>query len=96
MDRQKQHKTFVKGVSLRPEDWATIDAHAKDAGLISRSAGLRSILAEWQQMKSTPDKPTIPDSPSVPELLAAIRRVSPQGDLEEVMAEWRRGAGDAQ
>ena len=49
---KKKHQTVVRGVSLRPVDWATIDAHAKDAGLLSRSAGLRSILAEWRQLKA--------------------------------------------
>ena len=48
---KKKHRTIVKGVSLRPEDWAMIDAHAKDSGLLSRSAGLRQILAEWWLMK---------------------------------------------
>ena len=48
---RKKHTVVVKGVSLKPEDWAMIDAHAKDVGLISRSAGLRSILAEWYLMK---------------------------------------------
>ena len=51
MVRNKKHKTVVKGVSLRPIDWATIDAHAKDEGLISRSAGLRSIIDQWIGMK---------------------------------------------
>ena len=53
MARSKTGRTVVaKNLTLRPVDWATIDAHAKHAGLLTRSAGLRSILAEWRQLKA--------------------------------------------
>ena len=52
MDREKYKVNFVvKAVSLRPEDWAMIEAHAKESGIISRSAALRVILTEWYLMK---------------------------------------------
>jgi hypothetical protein len=40
----------VKGVSMKPEHWAMIDSHARDTGLISRSAALRAILDDWAKM----------------------------------------------
>ncbi len=49
---KKEKQTVARNVTLRPIDWATIEAHAKDEGLISRSAGLRSILDEWWKLKA--------------------------------------------
>ena len=44
--------TITKSYSMLPEHAAAVQAHAKDAGLISESAGLRSIITEWQQFKA--------------------------------------------
>ena len=52
-DNGKQGKTTVTvAFSMLPEDVATVNAHAKDSGLISRSAGLRAIIREWQEFKA--------------------------------------------
>ena len=42
-------------VTLKPEHWAMIDSHAKDSGLISRSAGLRDIIDQWAKDRRVKD-----------------------------------------
>lgn len=45
-----QFAVVVKGVSMKQEHWDMIDSHAKNTGLISRSAALRAILDDWSKM----------------------------------------------
>ncbi len=90
MENEKHKTSFVvKAVSLRPIDWATIDAHAKHSGVMSRSAGLRMILTEWAELKAAP-KTVMPDTANLPELLGVLRKVIDPVDFETTMAEWRR------
>lgn len=42
----------VRGVSLYPVDWATVESVAKDSGATT-SAALRLIIREWVRMKAT-------------------------------------------
>lgn len=44
-------RVITVAFSMYTDDIATIDSHAKDAGL-SRSAGLRDIVREWRDMKA--------------------------------------------
>lgn len=39
-------------VTMYPSQWAAVDAYAKDQGYDGRSAALRRIVIEWQQMKA--------------------------------------------
>ena len=39
-------------VMLRPDQWATVNAFAKDRGYSSTSSALRRIIDEWVMLKS--------------------------------------------
>jgi len=38
--------SITKGISLYPQDWAAIDAFAKDTG-ITRSSAIRMLIRRW-------------------------------------------------
>lgn len=40
-----------RSVSMYGNDWATVDAYAKDMGYPSTSAALRRIIDEWRTFK---------------------------------------------
>ena len=46
-------KVEPRNVTMYPLEWATVDAYAKEMGYGSTSAGLRRIVNEWKQFKST-------------------------------------------
>jgi len=44
---RNQDLTKVTSVTMYPQQWATVRAHAKDGGYGSVSAALRRIVDEW-------------------------------------------------
>ena len=54
-------RVITVAFSMYTDDIATIDSHAKDAGL-NRSAGLRDIIREWRNFKAADAGLAVQDS----------------------------------
>jgi len=57
-----EQKVEARNVSMYPEQWAIVDAKARETGYIlgddkpNTSAGLRALIAEYERLKADGDK----------------------------------------
>ena len=64
MFNQTKELAEARTVTMYPDQWAAVDAYAKDMGYGSTSAGLRRIVVEWlqAQLERTAQVPTSVES----------------------------------
>lgn len=51
----KEGRMQARSITMEKQDWLMVQQVARNKGLVSRSAGVRFIIREWQQLRGIAD-----------------------------------------